>query len=61
MMSQQVPDAWGWVGQEMRTFRQAEEAGRAAGLELLTSLDIAVASAVAGPWYGLPVPIITHR
>jgi 24-methylenesterol C-methyltransferase len=37
---------------EMRTWQQAEEAGRAAGLELVTSIDLAVASAGAGPWYG---------
>lgn len=35
----------------MRTYKEAEEAGRKAGLELVTSLDVAVASAVAGPWY----------
>jgi 24-methylenesterol C-methyltransferase len=37
---------------EMRTWRQAEEAGAAAGLELVASLDLAGASPGAGPWYG---------
>jgi 24-methylenesterol C-methyltransferase len=37
---------------EMRTHAQAEAAGRAAGLELVTSLDLGVPSAGAGPWYG---------
>ncbi|KAI8471105.1 MAG: dihydrouridine synthase-domain-containing protein [Monoraphidium minutum] len=37
---------------EMRTFKQAEDAGRMAGMELVGSLDLAVASAGAGPWYG---------
>ena len=36
--------------QEMRTYKQAEAAGKKAGLELVTSIDIAVASPVAGPW-----------
>ena len=38
------------IAQEMRTYKQAEEAGKVAGLELVTSIDIAVASSVAGPW-----------
>lgn len=37
---------------EMRTWKQAEEAGKAAGLELVTSIDLATASEGAGPWYG---------
>lgn len=37
---------------EMRTWAEAEEAGRKAGLELVTSIDLAVASEGAGPWYG---------
>ncbi|KAK9812226.1 hypothetical protein WJX73_005226 [Symbiochloris irregularis] len=36
---------------EMRTYKQAEEAGKIAGLELVMSIDIATASSVAGPWY----------
>lgn len=36
--------------QEMRTYEEAEAAGRKAGLELVSSIDIAVASSVAGPW-----------
>ena len=36
--------------QEMRTWQEAEQAGKSAGLELVTSIDIAVASPVAGPW-----------
>lgn len=35
---------------EMRTWKQAEEAGKKAGLELVSSLDLATASIVAGPW-----------
>ena len=34
----------------MRTYKQAEEAGKIAGLQMLDSRDIAVASSVAGPW-----------
>jgi 24-methylenesterol C-methyltransferase len=37
---------------EMRTWREAEEAGKKAGLELVTSIDLATASAGAGAWYG---------
>lgn len=35
---------------EMRTWQQAEEAGKAAGMELVTSIDLATASTVAAPW-----------
>ena len=37
---------------EMRTYAQAEAAGAAAGFELVASIDLAVASEGAGPWYG---------
>jgi 24-methylenesterol C-methyltransferase len=37
---------------EMRTYKQAEAAGAAAGFELVASIDLAVASAGALPWYG---------
>ena len=37
--------------QEMRTYKEAEQAGKHVGFELLGSIDIAVASPVAGPWY----------
>jgi hypothetical protein len=37
--------------QEMRTWKEAEQAGVKAGFELVTSIDIATASAVTGPWY----------
>ncbi|GBF92707.1 24-methylenesterol C-methyltransferase [Raphidocelis subcapitata] len=37
---------------EMRTWKQAEDAGRAVGLELVGSIDLAVASRGALPWYG---------
>jgi 24-methylenesterol C-methyltransferase len=37
---------------EMRTWREAEEAGRAVGMELVASIDLAVASEGALPWYG---------
>jgi hypothetical protein len=37
--------------QEMRTWTEAEEAGKKAGFELVTSLDVATASVVAGPWW----------
>jgi len=36
---------------EMRTYKQAEQAGKTAGFELALSLDLANASIVAGPWY----------
>ncbi len=35
---------------EMRTWKQAEDAGKAVGFELVTSLDLATASKVAGGW-----------
>lgn len=37
---------------EMRTWKQAEDAGKAVGFKLVTSLDLATASKVAGGWYG---------
>ena len=37
--------------QEMRTWKEAEDAGKKVGFELVTSLDLAVASSVCGPWY----------
>ncbi|CAL5219207.1 g998 [Coccomyxa viridis] len=37
---------------EMRTYKEAEQAGKHVGFELVGSVDIAVASPVAGPWYG---------
>lgn len=37
--------------QEMRTWKQAEEAGKKAGFVLLESLDLAVASPVTLGWY----------
>lgn len=37
---------------EMRSWKQAEEAGASAGLELVLSVDLATASAGAGAWYG---------
>ncbi|GLC44114.1 hypothetical protein PLESTF_000693200 [Pleodorina starrii] len=36
---------------EMRTWKQAEDAGKNVGFELVMSLDLATASVVAGPWY----------
>lgn len=45
--------------QEMRTYKEAEQAGRDCGFELVLSYDVATASPVAGPWYGLyacPLP-----
>ena len=36
--------------QEMRTYKEAEQAGKHVGFELVNSVDIAVASPVAGPW-----------
>ena len=36
--------------QEMRTYKEAEEAGRIAGFELVESVDIATVSPVNGPW-----------
>eukprot|EP00877_Chromochloris_zofingiensis_P006169 jgi/Chrzof1/1805/Cz10g21220.t1 len=36
---------------EMRTYSEAEDAGKTVGFELVTSIDLATASKVAGPWY----------
>lgn len=36
---------------EMRTWTQAEAAGKAVGFELVTSRDIATVSPLCGPWY----------
>ncbi|KXZ48131.1 hypothetical protein GPECTOR_30g227 [Gonium pectorale] len=36
---------------EMRTYKEAEDAGQTVGFELVMSLDLATASVVAGPWY----------
>mmetsp|Transcript_31415 Transcript_31415/g.57040 ORF Transcript_31415/g.57040 Transcript_31415/m.57040 type:complete len:382 (-) Transcript_31415:444-1589(-) len=36
---------------EMRTWLEAEEAGKTVGFELVRSLDLATSSTVAGPWY----------
>lgn len=36
---------------EMRTWKQAEDAGKAVGFKLVTSLDLAVASQVADGWW----------
>ena len=36
--------------QEMRTYKQAEKAGRDCGFELVLSYDVATASPVCGPW-----------
>eukprot|EP00891_Asterochloris_glomerata_P000788 jgi/Astpho2/788/e_gw1.00016.125.1_t len=37
---------------EMRTYKEAEQAGKNAGFDLVMSYDIATASPVSGPWYG---------
>ncbi|KAG2484242.1 hypothetical protein HYH03_016976 [Edaphochlamys debaryana] len=36
---------------EMRTWKEAEDAGKKCGFELVMSLDLATASVVCGPWY----------
>lgn len=36
---------------EMRTYLEAEQAGKSVGFDLITSLDLATASVVAGPWW----------
>lgn len=36
---------------EMRTWKEAEDAGKAVGFELVMSVDMATASPVCGPWY----------
>lgn len=36
--------------QEMRTWKEAEEAGKNVGFELVWSQDLAVSSVVCGPW-----------
>ena len=50
LLAQDLSLATGWV-QEMRTYKEAEQAGKHVGFELVGSIDIAVASPVAGPWY----------
>lgn len=40
----------GEEAQEMRTWQEAEAAGKAAGFELVTSRDIATSSPLCGPW-----------
>ncbi|KAK9827679.1 hypothetical protein WJX81_007793 [Elliptochloris bilobata] len=37
---------------EMRTYKEAEQAGKNVGFELVCSIDIATASPVSSPWYG---------
>ncbi len=37
--------------QEMRTWKEAEDAGKKVGFELVNSIDLAVSSSVCGPWY----------
>lgn len=34
----------------MRTWKEAEQAGKNVGFELVMSVDLATASIVAGPW-----------
>ena len=36
--------------QEMRTYKEAEQAGKNVGFHLVMSYDIATASPVSGPW-----------
>mmetsp|Transcript_21268 Transcript_21268/g.36218 ORF Transcript_21268/g.36218 Transcript_21268/m.36218 type:complete len:389 (+) Transcript_21268:36-1202(+) len=36
---------------EMRTWKEAEAAGKSVGFELVWSQDLAISSVVAGPWY----------
>ena len=43
------PDVWG-AGQEMRSWQEAEEAGKSVGFRLVHSYDVATESRVAGPW-----------
>ena len=35
----------------MRTYKEAEKAGKDCGFELLLSYDVATASPVCGPWW----------
>lgn len=44
--------------QEMRTYKEAEQAGKNAGFELVRSIDIATASPVTSPWCGIAA--LTH-
>ncbi len=37
--------------QEMRTWKQAEDAGKNVGFDLVMSMDLADASVVSGPWW----------
>lgn len=48
---------------EMRTYREAEKAGKDCGFELVLSYDVATASPVCGPWYGrlAKIPISFNR
>ena len=38
------------AGQEMRSWQEAEEAGKSVGFRLVHSYDVATESRVAGPW-----------
>ena len=47
-----------YMTQEMRTYKEAEDAGKNVGFELVLSVDIAAASPVAGPWCAQqPAPV----
>ena len=39
-----------FLSQEMRTYKQAEKAGKDCGFELVLSYDVATASPFCGPW-----------
>ena len=49
-MMQTKPLTIHFVVQEMRTWKEAEQAGKDSGFELVLSYDVAVASPVCGPW-----------
>ncbi|KAL3156964.1 hypothetical protein ABBQ38_001222 [Trebouxia sp. C0009 RCD-2024] len=48
---------------EMRTYKEAEQAGKDCGFKLVLSYDVATASPVCGPWYGrlAKIPISFNR
>lgn len=39
-----------YIQQEMRTWKEAEDAGQKVGFKLVWSIDLATSSIVSGPW-----------
>lgn len=45
----------------MRTYKEAEQAGKSVGFELVRSVDIATVSPVATPWCALQLSLAPRR